>query len=132
MYFMTNSIEPLLLLLNRFRSRRLYFRDCICRLQWRFKALRSGFRDLVIKYIIEDSTWFLFSTWFYKSFSCMTPETWAGSVSVSTWMAESTLLTLPIFPTVIFYFFVTYVNFIVFFYVLTYVNSCLLLHFNYV
>ena len=26
-----------------------------------------------------------------KSFSCMTPETWAGSVSVSTWMAEFNL-----------------------------------------
>ena len=49
-----------------------------------------------------------------KSFSCMTPETWAGSVSVSTWMPELTLLTLPIFPTAIFYFFVTYVNCIVF------------------
>ena len=51
---MTKSLKPLLLLLNRYRSRRLYFRDCICRLRSRFKALRSGFRDFVIKYIIDD------------------------------------------------------------------------------
>ena len=43
----TEALKPLLLLLNRYRSRRLYFRDCICR-------LRSRFRDFVIKYFIED------------------------------------------------------------------------------
>ena len=50
----TEALKPLLLLLNRYRSRRLYFRDCICRLRSRFKALRSGFKDFVIKYIVED------------------------------------------------------------------------------
>ena len=50
----TEALKPLLLLLNRYRSRRLYFRDCICRLRSRFKALRSRFRDFVFKYIIED------------------------------------------------------------------------------
>ena len=52
--FMTEALKSLLLLLNRFQSHHLYFRDCICRLRSRFKVLRSGFRDLVIKYIIED------------------------------------------------------------------------------
>ena len=50
----TEALKPLLLLLNRYQNRRLYFRDCICRLRSRFKALRSRFRDFVIKYIIED------------------------------------------------------------------------------
>ena len=50
----TEALKPLLLLINRYRSRRLYFRDYICRLRSRFKALRSRFRDFVIKYIIED------------------------------------------------------------------------------
>ena len=50
----TEALSPLLLILNRYQSRRLYFRDCICRLRSRFKALRSRFRDFVIKYIIED------------------------------------------------------------------------------
>ena len=50
----TEALKPLLLIINRYRSRRLYFRDCICRLRSRFKALRSRFRDFVIKYIIED------------------------------------------------------------------------------
>ena len=50
----TEALKPLLLLLNRYRTRRLYFRDCICRLRLQFKALRCGFRDFVIKYIIED------------------------------------------------------------------------------
>merc|ERR1712015_348993 len=36
---MTEAVKPLLLLLNRIRSRRLYFRDCICQLQSQFKAL---------------------------------------------------------------------------------------------
>ena len=35
----TEAVKPLLLLLNRNRSRRLYFRDCICQLQSQFKAL---------------------------------------------------------------------------------------------
>ena len=35
----TEALKPLLLLLNRYRSRRLYFRDCICQLQSQFKAL---------------------------------------------------------------------------------------------
>ena len=50
----TEALKSLLLLLNRYRSRRLYFRDSICRLRSRFKALRSRFRDFVIKYFIED------------------------------------------------------------------------------
>ena len=29
---MTEALKPLLLLLNRYQSRRLYFRDCICQL----------------------------------------------------------------------------------------------------
>ena len=29
----TEALKPLLLLLNRYRSRRLYFRDCFCQLQ---------------------------------------------------------------------------------------------------
>ena len=37
----------------------LYFHDCICRLQSQFKALRSGFRDFVIKFIIEDLSKFI-------------------------------------------------------------------------
>ena len=37
--FNEKSLKPLLLLLNRYRSRRLYFRDCIFQLQSRFKAL---------------------------------------------------------------------------------------------
>ena len=35
----TEALKPLLLLLNRYRSRRLYFRDCICQLQSPSKAL---------------------------------------------------------------------------------------------
>ena len=50
----TEALKPLLLLLNCYRSRRLDFRDCICRLRSRFKALRSRFKDFIIKYIIED------------------------------------------------------------------------------
>ena len=50
----TEALKPLLLLLNRYQSRHLYFCDCICLLQSRFKALRSRFKDLIIKYIIED------------------------------------------------------------------------------
>ena len=50
----TEALNLLFLLLNPYQSRRLYFRDCICRLWSQFKALRSGFRSFVIKYIIED------------------------------------------------------------------------------
>ena len=50
----TEALKQFLLLLNRYRSWRLYFRDCICRLRSRFKALRSRFRDFIIKYNIED------------------------------------------------------------------------------
>ena len=50
----TEALKPFLLQLNRDQSRRLYFRDYICRLRSRFKALRSDFRGFVIKYIIED------------------------------------------------------------------------------
>ena len=51
---MAEALKPLLLLLNHYRSPRLYFCDCICRLQSRFEALRSRFRDFVVKYIIDD------------------------------------------------------------------------------
>merc|ERR1712015_64435 len=50
----TEALKPLLLVINHYRSRRLYFRDYLCRLRSRFKALRSRFRDFVIKYIIEN------------------------------------------------------------------------------
>ena len=35
----TEALKPLLLLLNHYQSRCLYFRDCICQLQSRFKVL---------------------------------------------------------------------------------------------
>ena len=37
MYLMIKSVKSLLLLLNRFQSHHLYFRDCICQLRSRFK-----------------------------------------------------------------------------------------------
>ena len=48
MYLMTKSLKSVLLLLNHYRSRCLFFRD------FNHALKHLGFRDFVIKYIIDD------------------------------------------------------------------------------
>ena len=56
LYLMTEALKPLLLMLNRKQSCRLYFRDCICQLRAQFRALRSGSRGSTLLKIFKKSS----------------------------------------------------------------------------